>query len=196
MTRILHPSHPAREIGDIHRRLEAQKRSPLLNNFPLISSVNSATQNQAVPPAGNFNGTTKYDVGMNFTCVFTLTAPTPIIWFSYATLILTAPVGGFFAYLTTAVSLSPWNPAMVIFESGSQIFDVRNTGYLQSEHHFAIALAPTQGSIGPGAAPLGILSNQGPLPAGTYEVRQRMIGDAGTLANYYQGNIEVYAPGG
>ena len=196
MTRTLHPSRPSRTLGDFERRLQVLKSSPPLNNFPLISSVNSATQNQNVPPSGNFNSVTKYDVAMDLTCVFTLTAPTPILWFSYATLRVTAPVGGFFAYLTTAVSLSPWNAALVIFESGSQIFDVRNTGYLQSDHHFAIALQPTQGSIGPGAAPLGILSNQGPLPPGTYEVRQRMIGDAGTLASYYQGNIEVYAPGG
>lgn len=198
MGRILRPDELGRTLGDIDRRLQKLERSPMLNNFPLISSVNRATQNQNVPPSGNFDGSTKYDVAMDsgFECRFTLTAPGVIIWFSYVTLKLNAPGGGFFAYLTTAVSVSPWNPAMVIFESGSQLFDKGIGGYIQSGHHYVIAPQPTEGSIGPGAAPLGILTNLGPLPAGTYEVRQRLTGDAGTQIQYYQGNVQVLAPGG
>jgi len=201
MGRILRPDELGTVLGDLDRRTQKLERSPIINNFPLISSANSAVPNQLVPASGNFVGpafTNFYDVVMQggLTCVFTLTAPTPIIWFSYATLALSAPGGGFYAYLVTSVSLSPWNSAQWIFRSGSQIFDKGNPGYLQSEHHFVITNGPSQGSIGPGAAALGITSAQQALPAGTYEVRQQMTGDTGLLANFYQGNVEVFAPGG
>ena len=198
MTRIVRPDELGRDQGATDRRLQKLERAPVLNNFPIVSTVNRATQNQTVPPATNFDGVTKYDIVMdpNFACLFTLMAPTPIIWFSYATIKVSAPGGGNFVYLTTAVSVSPWNPAQVVFESGSQLFDKGIGGYIQSEHHYVIGPQPTEGSIGPGAALLNITTNLGPLPAGTYEVRQRLVGDVGTQVAYYQGNVQVLAPGG
>ncbi len=200
MTRILRPDELGRTLGETERRLQKLEKAPVLNNFPLISTPgNAANQNQFLPPAGNLDGVTKYDVTMLTPCRFTLTAPGVVLWFSYATLRVSAPGGGNFAYLTTAVSLSPWNPAMVIFESGSQLFDKAIGGYINSVQQFVIGLTQVEGTGGPGAPPLGLIQGSptfGPLPAGTYEVRQRIVGDAGLNVAYYQGNIDVFAPGG
>jgi hypothetical protein len=195
LTRILRPDDLSRILGTTDRRLQKLERAPLLLSGGSLSTPGDSVQNQAVPPSGNFDGSTKYDLAVATPCKFTLSAPAIVMWLSYATLKLTAPVGGNFGYLTTAVSLSPWNPALVIFESGSQLFDKANPGYVQSSQWFWIGPWQTEGALGPGAAPLGITMNQGPLPAGTYEVRQRMLGDAGLLAQYYQGSIQVWAPG-
>jgi len=196
MGRILRPDELSRTLGELDRQIQKLKRAPVLNSWPRISTPNnSANQNQTVPAVGNFDGLgTKFDVTMLTTCVFTLTAPSQVIWLSYTTLKATAPGGGTFVYLTTEVSLSPWNPAQVIFASGSQLFDKGIGGYINSSQQFAIAPGALQGTAGPGATALGITT--GPLPAGTYEVRQRMFGDLGTQVLFYQGNIDVYQPGG
>jgi len=194
--RILRPDELGRHLGDYDRRLQKLERAPVLNVSPVVSTTGNSVQNQNLPAAGNFDGSTYFDVVPNTPCVFTLSAPTTVYWLSYMTLKFTAPVGGNFGYLYTAVSLSPWNPAAWIFQSGSQIFDKGVGGYVNSVMQFVIASQQTEGSLGPGAAALGITQNRGPLPAGTYEVRQRMVGDVGTLALVYQGTIDVWAPGG
>lgn len=207
MARILRPDELGRTLGDFERRLQKLRSAPLLNTFPLISSANSAVQNQNLPGSGQADGVTEYDVAMQAgkTCVFTLTSPMPILWFSYANAVLAHPGGGFYCLFTTAVSLAPWNPSQVIFESGSQLFDQSNQGFAPSSHHFWIGGSTLQGSSGPGAAalgltqlldPLGRLRYVGPLPAGTYEVRQRALPDAGTILTLHDGYIEVFAPGG
>lgn len=63
---------------------------------------------------------------------------------------------------------------------------------------FSIGTAQEQleGSLGPGAAPIGMTRPFGPLPPGIYEVRQQLTGDAGTQVAYYQGNIDVYSTSG
>jgi len=200
MGRILRPDELGRNFGDFDRRLQKLERAPLLNVYPLISTPgNSANQNQTLPGAGNMDGVSQYDVTMLTPCRFTLSAPQVVIWRSYVTLKLSAPGGGNFAYLRTAVSLSPWNNAAIIFYSGTQLFDKGVNAYINSVQEFVIAYTQIQGAGGPGAPALGLTQGSptfGPLPAGTYEVRQQITGDAGLQAAYYQGNIDVYAPGG
>jgi hypothetical protein len=168
--RVIRQQDLGARIKGIERRLALEPAGQFAG-FSLVSQSNSAVQNQSVPPSGSFDGSTKFDVApqVGLECRFTLTRRGLVFWLSYATLKLTGASGNF-AYLTTAVSLSPWNPSAIIAESGSQIFDRSTNAYLNSTHMFSTpALEP-----------------------GVYEARQRIWGDSVLVAAYYQGNIDVY----